>query len=269
MRLQVLLSIMNDSNPIKKIEKMNIKCNYVIVNQVLNKKIKLTNDSYKNSKIISVNDRGLSKSRNLALKNSTDEILLFSDDDMSYVDDLESKIISAYEKYDDADAIAFIVKNINRKIKYKVSKINFFQSLKISSVQLTVKSSSIKNNNILFDENFGSGSKYFMGEENIFLSDCLRKKMKIYFVPIEIGELHFLNNSKWFKGYNYEYFLSKGAVFYRISNLIYPLLILLFAFRKKSLYINNVTTLNAIKYMFNGVKDYKEYIKNEKNILDR
>ena len=264
MRLQVLLSIMNDSNPIKKIEKMNIKCNYVIVNQVLNKKIKLTNDSYKNSKIISVNDRGLSKSRNLALKNSTDEILLFSDDDMSYVDDLESKIISAYEKYDDADAIAFIVKNINRKIKYKVSKINFFQSLKISSVQLTVKY-----NNILFDENFGSGSKYFMGEENIFLSDCLRKKMKIYFVPIEIGELHFLNNSKWFKGYNYEYFLSKGAVFYRISNLIYPLLILLFAFRKKSLYINNVTTLNAIKYMFNGVKDYKEYIKNEKNILDR
>ena len=264
MKFQVLLSIMNSKNPKNHLKKMNIKQNYIVINQVTNSDIKLTNKSENFNKIVSLKDSGLSKSRNMAILNSEADIGLLSDDDMYYVDDFEKIIINSYDKHKDADIIAFSIEyedNSIRKKVFKEGKINFLKSLKLSSVQLSINLNSVKKNNIVFDEKFGSGSKYFMGEENIFLSDCLKKGLKIYYVPIKIGTLKANSDSKWFKGYNKEYFKSKGAVFYRISKRIYILLIVQFALRKVKLYHKNMSVLNAIKFMLEGVKDYEKEIK--------
>ena len=81
---------------------------------------------------------------------------------------------------------------------------------------------------------FGSGNKYYMGEENIFLYDCLKKKLNIYYMPVKIGTLKVINESRWFKGYNSNFFKVKGTVFYRMTNHLYILLILQFAIRKRN-----------------------------------
>lgn len=260
MKLQVLLSIINSNNPNKFIKQVNIKSDYVIINQIFKENIKLTNNIKENQKVISVRDKGLSKSRNLAIKNSTSDICLLSDDDMFYEENYEKTILDAYKKYPDADLIAFVVEHENKKDEKKImkeGKLNSITSLKISSVQLTFKKKSIEAKNIKFDERFGSGSQYYMGEENIFIYDCLKNNLQMYYVPIKIGTLRVINDSNWFKGYNEEYFKVKGAVYYRMSSIIYPLLIFQFAIRKRKHYNKNIKTIEAIKNMFIGAKNYK------------
>ena len=169
-------------------------------------------------------------------------------------------IKEGYKKYPDADIITFYVDNIDanrRKIKRKEGKINFVKSMRIQSVQITFKRQSIIDKGIKFNEKFGSGTELYMGEENIFLIECLKKGLKIYYIPITIATIQD-NNSTWFKGYNKKFFYVKGIVFYKMSKILYPILILQFAIRKRKLYNNNVKTLKAIQYMFNGIKKYKK-----------
>ena len=256
MKTQILLSIMNNKNPEEFIKKMNVKGDYIVINQVTKDDIDLINVDDSSKKIISIKEKGLSKSRNLAITSSTADIGIFSDDDMSYEDNYEQIIEDAYKKYPDADIIAFMIKNHGKKV-FKEGRIKFLDSLKISSIQITINLKKIKEKKVKFDEQFGSGSKYFMGEENIFMSDCFRKKAKVYFVPKEIGTLNLENDSQWFKGYDENYFLAKGAVFYRISKILYRLLIIRFAIVKKSKF-ENMSSISAMKYMFKGVKKYKK-----------
>ncbi len=260
MKLQVLLSIMNKKDIKDHLKQMNIKKNYVVINQITKENIPLIKEESPFNKIISVKEKGLSKSRNLAIRNSEANLGLIADDDMCYVDDYESIITNAYLKYPMADIIAFEVEYEDKNIKKKTLKegrLNFMTSMKISSVQITMNLDSIKDKKITFDELFGAGSTYIMGEENIFLSDCLKKKLKIYYVPIKIGTLKLAHQSSWFKGYNKEYFYSKGAVFYRMAKKIHILLILQFAYRKKHLYKQETSFLSATKWMLSGAKQYR------------
>ena len=254
MNIEVLISTMNQnrSDIENMLVRMNIKGNSIIVNQITNDDIRIAKDFKNNNcKVYSVHEKGLSKSRNMALAKSTSDICLLSDDDMHYFDSYEKIINDAYLEFPDVDIIAFKIKNWKDNSKLKKGKLNYFESFKLSSIQISFKNKIIKSNNIRFDESFGSGSgKYIMGEENIFLSDCLAKKMKIYYYPIEIGEL-LSSQSTWFKGYDELYFRSKGASFYRMNKKIYILLVLQFAIRKYNLYKKEMNFINALRYMIN------------------
>ena len=52
-------------------------------------------------------DRGLSKSRNLAIKNAIGDICLIADDDVVLEKDFHESILSSYESLSDADLISF------------------------------------------------------------------------------------------------------------------------------------------------------------------
>lgn len=263
MKVEVLISTMNLNDEKELIERMNVN-KYVIINQVENENnIKIQNS---NCKVFSYCEKGLSKSRNRAINESDGDIIVIADDDMKYYEDYEKKIISAYEKYKDADIIAFHVESCDSKRakkKRKEKKISFLTSMKIQSVQLTIKRESIVNNNLKFNEKFGAGAKWFMGEENIFLYDCLKKGLKIYYVPNTIAKLND-SDSTWFRGFNREYFIIKGGVFYEMSKIFCSLYILQFAIRKKKLYKNEMTIMQAIKFMNQGKKKRRKEKKLEK-----
>ena len=72
-------------------------------------------------------------------------------------------------------------------------------------------------------KHFGSGSKFCLGEENLFLQDALKKQQKIYFVDQKIGEVNH-KTSTWFQGYTSDFFYAEGAVFYAISKKFYKLI---------------------------------------------
>lgn len=263
MNVEVLISTMNIDNEKeynKLLKDLNIKGYSVTINQCPGKNININNISKGKNKLYSFDDKGLSKSRNIAIDNSSSSISMIADDDMKFVDNYEQIVLEAYDKYKDADIIAFYVSSDNPnniKPKLKEGRVDRLNSFKIQSVQLSFKTDVIKKNKIRFDENFGAGSKFFMGEENIFLSDCVRSKLKIYSYPVEIARLS-NRESTWFKGYDEDYFKVKGACFYRISKFFWLPLFLQFIIRKKKEYNSTISSTSALKNMIIGMNDYKK-----------
>lgn len=227
------------------IKKMKITSAYLIINQ------NSDNIYINNKNVINRNEKGLSKSRNEAIKNSKHDIILFADDDVTYSNDYKKIIVDAYNKYQDSDIICFYVesKNKTRKIKkMHTGKIGYIRAMRIASVEISFKQKSILNNNIKFDENFGVGSKFNRGEEQIFLYDALKEGLKIFFVNKKIGEVK-QENSTWFSNYDKDFFKIQGQVFKRMSPKFYKLLIIQYAIRKYFLYHNTITLKDAIYNM--------------------
>lgn len=260
MDIEVLVSTMDLQNQEKLINKMNIKRN-LIINQV---KEKILNDVESGeNRLYSYHEKGLSKSRNRAIEHSNAEICVIADDDIRYEDNYEKIIEEGYKKYPDADIIAFHVENVDKKMekaRRREGKQNFFTSMKIQSVQTTFKRKSVLNKKIRFDENIGAGTELYSGEENVFLADCIKKGLKIYYIPKKIATI-VDNDSSWLSGHGERYFQAKGATFYRISKVLCPILILQYAFRKYKKYKKETNIYKAINYMFKGVKKYKKITK--------
>lgn len=264
MKLQVLISTMHQKN-YNLIEKMNIQSDALVVNQC---SIDSSDEfEFRGNKInwYDCQSRGLSRSRNKAISMAESDICLVSDDDIVYIDNYKDVIIDQFNKNPKADVIAFQVEGIGKEFKKYSSSpisINYITSMKISSVEIAFKLDSIKKNELQFNELFGSGSHYIMGEENIFLFECLRRKLNIIYVPIKIADLH-QGESTWFKGFNKDYLIHKGAVFTGMSKRYSPLLILQFAIRKHKLFYPNIGFLESIKFMLQGRKQFLNDFRNE------
>lgn len=258
----------------KLINEMKIKCSSVTISQVGENKLFNVERSYnieeenciddKRENVLALSNKvGLSNSRNDALKYSGADICIVSDDDVIYEDKYLDLIKKAYENNSDADIIVFDI--INENVERKTSKIhnkniNWINAMKVSSNQITFKRKSIIENKLDFDINFGSGGKYFLGEDTIFIYDALKKGLKIVYNNNVILKMP-KSKSSWFKKYDEMYFRSLGACYYRISKKFYKLLIFQFALRKYNKYKNDINIINAIKQMKNGVKDYNKLLK--------
>lgn len=247
--IQVLIStqnLQNDEQVNKLLENMNVTSNYLIVNQILNDKCDI-----KNSKVITKFEKGLSKSRNIAIKNACEDIVLLADDDITYLENYEETILKSYKKYKKADIICFYVesKNKTRKIKrMPTGKVGFIKAMRIASFEISFKRKVIANNNLSFNENFGAGTSLNRGEEQLFLYEALRKNLKILFINKKIANVK-QDSSLWFCGFDEKYFIIQGKVFKQLSSKFYVLLCLQFAIRKYLLYRKNISFFRALKCM--------------------
>lgn len=240
------------------ISKSNLQSDSVIINQTnYSSKIFLKNEEF-NICWVNSTERGLSRSRNTAMEMIDKGICIVLDDDEVLLEKYSDIITSVYDKYRDYDVILFkIIHNLSplkKKYPNKVSNINLLDSLKFSSVEITFDLESILAKGISFDEDFGAGAKYCLGEDNIFLSDCIKSGLKILFYPVYISEL-LPSVSTWYKGLNKEYYLSKGAAFRRISLFLCLPLIIIFSIRfTKTDDKNSFFTIT--KFMLQGAIDY-------------
>lgn len=222
MKLQILISTCNERifDVVKRLPVFVENLSYIIIHQVFDGKTYNTLDKFISSrsdvKYVLTNTRGLSVSRNLALKMATGDVVLISDDDVRFDENIYKKIILAYDLHENADAITFKIST--GMCDYK-SYCNFtfkhsWKSLfSVSSIEITAKLDSIRRYNLFFDERFGLGAEYPSSEENIFLLDLKKLGMNIFYHP-EIIVYHPDESSgkSWIKK---EQFLAKGALFYR------------------------------------------------------
>lgn len=189
----------------------------VVINQT--KKDQLLVSNYPNIRVFNSFDTGLSKSRNIALKNATGKILLIADDDVIYQDGFLSKIVASHNEYKDAAAILFSATQSNGSFlkKYPLvtkTKMSSFDILNTSSIEITLKKNKIESLEIEFDDNFGLGSTFEMGEEAIFLFDVKNKKEQLVFVP-EVIVSHDSNTTTKKRNILENYYI-QGALFTRI-----------------------------------------------------
>lgn len=256
--MQVLVSSMFKNADLYKT--MNIQTNAIIINQQdkdFNKIILEENDN--KIEFYNMSERGVGLSRNNALMRASDDIVIMADDDEVFVDGYEEIINSAYQRYPDADMIVFDVRiHKNNKTITKVKKterVHFFNSLRYGTVTFTFKKETIIKNNIFFSQLFGGGAKFQSGEDSIFLTDVLRKGLKVYSVKQVIADVY-NDDSSWFAGYNKDYLIHRGALFEALSKRYSFLLMLQFAIRKKKLF-PELSIIETIKLMNHGKKIFK------------
>jgi glycosyltransferase involved in cell wall biosynthesis len=155
----------------------------LIINQT--SKENILKSKSKNIRVINSFDLGLSKSRNLALKNAIGDICLIADDDVEYVKGFDAIVREAYNKYSEAECILFnsYVNKKSRNPKYlncnkKIFKIK--ECVNVCSVEISFKRECIQSNDIQFNELLGLNSHFIAGEELVFLNEIF-KEHRIFF----------------------------------------------------------------------------------------
>ena len=253
----VLLSAMGLSD-ISILDKLNIRGSSVIINQ--GDREERYFDKERDCLMVSTEERGLSKSRNMAMREaalSGRELCIFCDNDVLYRDDYEKVIGDAFSRNPSSDILVFFVERPERHepVFSQERELDRLHAMKIFSPEIAFRLSRIKAAGLRMDELFGAGAKYGMGEENIFLFDAIRAGLKITYVPIRIaGTVE--NESSWFRGYNEEFFRNRGAGYYRMSPLWNFVLCLQFALRKRGLYRDSMSFFSAMKWMKKGKEMY-------------
>ncbi len=214
MNLEVLVATV-DQKDFSLVEKMNMESNAVIANQ----NGTFDYEKYKAKggivKMISTNTRGIGVNRNVALMFSDADILLFSDDDVRYVEGYASEVIKAFQKNPKADAIVFgidLTRNgkVVSELRNRNSRVHFWNSLHYGACVLAIRRSTVQKYRLVFSTLFGGKSEYLGGEDSLFILDLLRKGGKIYASDYVLGTSA-TDKSSWFSGYHEKYFYDKGA----------------------------------------------------------
>lgn len=254
MKLEVLVSCMYQKNT-DIVRKTRISTDVLIINQTNFMGWDITETHNQLIRLFNTTERGLSRSRNTALHHATGDICLICDDDEILADNYKDIICQAFEKIPDAAIIAFDVKNKTTRLKPRLQQVRRIGSLKLASYQLALKRESILKAGVYFDTFMGAGSGNGCGEENKFLWDCIRKQLKIYYVPIAIGQVCH-GPSTWFFGYDRQFFYNRGAATRHMMGLfpsifygIYYLVV------KYHMYGKNLSFIHAAKALFQGIYD--------------
>lgn len=261
MTLEVLLSAMH-LDSYHYIDSLNITGNCVIINQCNKNKQKTLKEETRQITYIETTERGLSKSRNKAIKNATSDICIFCDNDVEYQKNYEQLILEEYQRHPEYDIIIFHIESKVHPVPCYSSarRLSYLTCGKIFSPEISFRRKSIQG--IWLNERIGAGTKYLMGEENAFLYECLRQGLKIYYVPKQIAKLRY-EPSTWDTGFNARFFIARGASFEAMTAHFSLLLIFQYAIRKYKLYKTQMSLVKAARYMIMGRKAYRKEAREE------
>jgi UDP-glucuronate decarboxylase len=257
--LEILISTMHQ-NQLNIAETVQIQTDTLLINQT-DTPMNLDRSIWENRvRMRSFSERGISRSRNRALDFSEGEICHIADDDFQCHTDYKKRILQAYKENPNADIIVFPVLNLDKERDKVFSKsrkqVGFLRSMKVTSSEITFNRKRVLESGVRFRENFGVGSgKFTLGEENIFLFECLRQGLKIMYVPDKIG-LTGTRESTWYTGLNEHYLYSRGASFAAMSERYAWLMILQYAARKHKQYKKNMSFFKAHHLMRKGMQEY-------------
>lgn len=264
MRLEILLSCMHQEDD-SLVRRSEITGDVLMINQC--DRVDEVSFPTKNgtARMISTTDRGLTRSRNLAIETSSADICLLCDDDEHFVPDYEQKILDAYQAVPDADVV--ILKMLDRPSYFpdRIMRLRFPRTTRVSSWQISFRRESLMRSGVRFDELLGAGTGNGAEEELKFLLDCQRAGLRIYYVPTAVASVG-QTVSTWFTGFTEEFFYNRGATTRYILGA--PLAFaygVFYVIKKRKKYIENLTSRQAMMALLRGMKDNK--ITHQRNAL--
>ena len=133
-KLQVLLSAMFLEG-YEYINSLQISGDCLVVNQCERESSDVIIEKTRTVKYIETTERGLSKSRNMAIRNADADVCILCDNDVEYVEDYEKLICDAFDSRPDADIIVFYIKRKEKPVPNfpKEKRMGYFSVLKIFS----------------------------------------------------------------------------------------------------------------------------------------
>lgn len=137
--------------------------------------------------------QGLSANRNQALTHAHGDIVIYADDDAHLFPDTFDNIIATFEQHPNVDVALFRASSYTgRSLKNYPNEqhevVTVPSDYHVSTIEIAFRRDKVQGV-IRFDERFGLGTKFLTcGEEDIWIHDALRHKLKIQYFPITIVE---------------------------------------------------------------------------------
>jgi len=237
---------------------------YVIIHQISNVSINSKyiefidhNSKFYKIRYYPVHELGLSKSRKLAISKAQSDLCIIADDDIIYKENFYNTVLNSFEKFPQADIITFQAELSDLKLLKDYKNEAYWHNqrtiMKVTSFEIAFRRKKLLEKKLMFDENFGLGSKYPGGEENIFLLDALRKGLKILYIPSVIIIHPNLTSGSI---YNETMVVGKGAMFARMFGYFAFAFDFLFAIKKYNEYKNKMKFMLFLKLILKGSIDY-------------
>lgn len=228
MKLNVIVSTFNEG--IEKVSEVLLPLrpdvHYIISHQYTDERYLQNQQSLLKRSDVSVFPvfgKGLSKNRNNGLKYATGDIVLIADDDVRYFDDSFDVIINTYKSQPKLDMAFFKIQTAVGEPEYKayasqvVKLSSDFIPHYVSSIEMTLRLSSINETSVKFDEHFGLGSGLFaFGEEAILLYDGLESGLNVKFFPNYIVQHPYESSAKSMNGFDHDVLVNHGAIYGRV-----------------------------------------------------
>ncbi|MGL5112590.1 MAG: glycosyltransferase, partial [Flavobacterium sp.] len=139
-------------------------------------------------RVINSFEKGLSKSRNLGLRNAKGKLLVIADDDEVFQPHFADTIVAGHQQFPNSVAIGFQIENTKGKLFKRYastvkSQLHSLDLFSVLSIEISINKAILDETKVTFEERFGLGAPFEMGEEAIFLMDLYRQKRQISFVP--------------------------------------------------------------------------------------
>lgn len=237
-------------------------CTFLIVNQTMEDR--LLTSPYNNIRVINSFEKGLSKSRNLALQHAIGNICLIADDDTLFIPGFDRTIKQAFKNYN-AALITFQVATFEgtpyRKYRNNPGIVTRHRDIEdLSSVEMAFRRKPITDHALMFNERFGLNSDFEMGEEYLFARDVLRSGLGVAYLPEKIVKHSRLTSTS---DYGHDKVLyAKGA----LSSIKHPYTTVLWLikfvfFLARKGYIRWTEAAAKLRIALQGIRDHKKLSK--------
>lgn len=229
LKLNILVSTIDGG--IEKIKNLILSprydVNYIVSHQYTDEKFKSIPDEIKRSDIFvsQIPGKGVTKSRNNAIRLAKSDISVFSDDDVSYTFQFLDNIINTFKSNPNLDVGIFKIKTPEGLPDYKqfLKEVIHYKKKAPSAgtIQIAFRVNSVLIKNLLFDERFGAGNSFLIGsDEQIFLQDCIDAGLNVSYFPLFIVEHPYESTIKSIQKYDPKRARVTGGLDARINGWI-------------------------------------------------
>ena len=228
----------SESEIIELCKKMNIRSNAIIANQCGKQSRSMIDYNGHSILVINSPDVGVSKNRNLLLKNAIGTYAFFMDDDGIMNDDYKNIILKTFAETD-CEWVKFNI-NIVEKAKRETNTLCLKKGIAtygmVSQYGMPGFAFAVNkdNQNFNFDETVGTPNYLFHGEDSLFIHSLFKKK-KIYCSDQIIGSI-IQNESSWFSTYDDQYYITQGYLYKKMHGGLAWLYVIRMYLKKRALF---------------------------------
>lgn len=260
MKLQILVSaVKKDMRALA--EKMDLQAESIIINQCAENKYEEFEYRGNRMRCYHFAEKGVGLSRNNALLRADGDICLFADEDIVYRRGAADAVRNAFREHPEADMLLFNIKVQEARRTYWIrswQRVHLYNCGRYPAYSFALRTRRMHEKNLTYSILFGGGAKYSNGEDSLFISDCIRAGLKVYAVPVEIGE-EVPRPSTWFHGYDEKFFYDRGILYHVLYGRLAALMGLRFLMKNKAeMCSGEIDFKRAGALLKKGIRDAKK-----------
>ncbi len=256
MSLELLVSCVGQD--VRKLpEQMKIDCDAILVNQGADYAYEEFDHAGHRVRAFSMQEKGVGLSRNHALLRAEADLCLFGDEDIVYEKDYPEAVEREFAAHPEADMLLFNVKvNEERRTYWTDSfhRVRWYNCGRYPAYSFALRTERMHEKNLTYHLWFGGGARYSNGEDSLFIRDCLKAGLKVYAVPVTIGE-EIPRPSTWFHGYDDKFFYDRGVLYRYLYGCLAPVMAFRFLHKNRSVMCADYPFAKAKEQMRKGYRN--------------